>query len=1177
MSTESPGVRLGDLLTGAGLLSIEALREAMLTAKQQQMPVGRILITSGYLSENQLQATVQAQSLLKDGLVEMPTVVKALAIIAQEQTSLDNALARCGWQRQLNSVSNKLGELLMEAKIISPEDLQHALTQCENIGLPLGRMLVLTGSLTEQMLSNALNAQVFLRDKKITREQALKGLKAAQQRQLPLESALADSDFQLPSATSVKLGELLIEAGLVDKANLMNAVELGLLQDKLIGQVLRQLNLLSEADLSAALELQKLTKNGTLRRPEAVEVLSQCHKEKSNIADVLKRKMPPQVRESASKEELYLDQFLKIAGIINQAEIDKAIKIGSQDSDIFGKMLLMAGVMEEQMVEASLDAYALVSDSTLTMDQAMIALKNCRAKGHDLETAFKDLGWSNESEEDFAPQEETKKGEPVSLAQANTPPVEPTAKQESAAASNPEPLPQVKTIGSILDRPKTGSWNAATEPVSPSGSGSGGNPMRTTSEQPVITPVVSKRASVTATSEFEKVTIDPDEAITTAASSAPAMPSSTSSSHSQVAPTSAASAPPILPIGEVPTPVARTAERKTFGSMAVGDGGPPSWAVPQEEIKRPQPQPQPQPQIAPPVVQEVPAPEPPLVEAAQPAVGATSGGFAALKTAAGTKRSSQWLEAIEEQPATAPPVPPTPAPVAAPIPEPVHIPAPVASPAAVEPNVPPPIPEPIPAPAAVPAAETPRPISALARLQPKGLARVPAAAGAPKPVAAPQLEPEPPPPAPQGFPPQPEPEPQLPPPPQPQPEVSRSQRFSNALPQPASSIRNSGSQQTPGPTGWGFGSAQPPKSNPWDVTEEDEVAAASGQTNGQDPAPPPTPQADQPVPVATAPAYEEQQLYEAPRPEPPHPEPPRQEPIAAPTYEYQQAPIPITQPNMMQPQMDQFQPQPDRFQPQADRFQPQPDPFHPQPDPFQPQPDPFQPQPQFQQQQQSQPDAFPQQPQYQPQQPPAVPAAVKAEELTPTAWGQPQKAKPPNPWGAALARATGEQTIPVPSGLSFPGQLPTPEPQMQAIPPTPAPAAVPVLPLPPEPSPPPVPAANAQPAVPAWTSPAQENPGWAMQTGTAPPSGTTQPGMSTFSDNPGWKPAAPTPAPQPQLPPEPAPQAPAALPPAEVPAAQAAAGEAQPSWEYAGGEPAPQVVAKPKGLNAFMPKGKKDK
>src|SRR5271156_3118825 len=87
MTSEISGVRLGDLLTGAGLLKPADLREAMLIAKQQGLPVGRVLIMSAYLTEHQLQAAVRAQSMLKDGLIDQEMVLKALTLVGAEDLS----------------------------------------------------------------------------------------------------------------------------------------------------------------------------------------------------------------------------------------------------------------------------------------------------------------------------------------------------------------------------------------------------------------------------------------------------------------------------------------------------------------------------------------------------------------------------------------------------------------------------------------------------------------------------------------------------------------------------------------------------------------------------------------------------------------------------------------------------------------------------------------------------------------------------------------------------------------------------------------------------------------------------------------------------------------------------------------------------------------------------------
>jgi hypothetical protein len=1118
MVTENPGARLGDLLTNAGLLKIEALREAMLTAKQQGMPVGRILITSGFLTENQLQAAVQAQSMLKDGLVDMYVVVKALSIIASEQTSLDNALARVGWRKQSDAVSNKLGELLLEAGVISQADLDHALSQCQSIGLPLGRMLVLTGCLSEQMLTNALNAQVFLRDKKISRQQALTGLKAAQHRQLPLETALDDSEFQLPSATHVRLGELLIESGLVDQANLMNAVELGLLQDKLLGQVLRQLNLLNEQDLAASLELQKMVSGGAIRRADAVELLKQCHNENANIQDVLKRKQPlERPAPPDARDDLFLDQFLKIAGIITQADIDRAVKLGSQNSDIFGKMLQTAGIMEEQMVEASLDAYALVSDNTLTMDQAMIALKNCQANGHDLESAFKALGWAAEDDDENFGIAEDEPAEEKDQA----PPA--TAAARSAVDLMPapdEPKPASTTFAPSVnnERVKTGSFAAinsndspasmaAKEPITPTSQiAATTNPLRSTSEHPIITPVVSKR-----TIEIEKSSLGQ-----TAAESAKASEEKPAEKPAETrAPEKREEEKQDASATERAASEREAKRGRDSESVSVGDGGPPAWATPVESFSS--------------LTSRAPAATVPQSDLPagpaefdqfsqtaedMPAASidnslTTTSSFAALKSAPPTKRKSQWLEAIEEEPI--PTIPP-----GASHQRPKTEPAPVSasSPAAQKPAAPAEtspestFAEQLPSPtettstvvASAPAAAVPSDLnSVLGKLNRGAPTDSPLL---PPPIPSPDSIP---PVAPLDSPPQTAAAPDLSQAQESQPMTEAAKtplvaptivpgRLSKSLPQPASSLRKTGAQETPPQSAWGFGSAQPPKSNPWDVTEEEEQAASAANATPQ-PA-----QAQTPVPAPTPPQAEQPPL-------------PPQAPPLAPTLVPPPAP-PVT---------------PESIQPTVPM-------------------------------------------------PHVAPAQnYDQSQQAPAGWGSAgQKAPPPNPW-AASQRASGE--IPIPSGrpavpmtqldMSMSNTAPMPQPYADA----PAgEAASAVQPPPPAPEPAPISTPFPQTGAPGWTSPAQENPGWGSQT-----SQPDQNALSSFSNNPGWRPsipaASPPPAPPPPAPappPAPTPQAPQA-----APAPQPVPERAKEGWEYNGQSGTPP--AKPKGLNAFMPKVKKDK
>jgi hypothetical protein len=400
MANENPGLRLGDLLTNAGLLKPADLREAMLIARQQQLPVGRVLIMSGYLSEGQLQSAVQAQSMVKDGLIDFEGAIQALNYVATDHVPLEEALNRMGWSQNSAQITNKLGEFLVEAGLVAAPDVQYALGQCQEIGLPLGRVLVVTGYLTEEMLTNALNAQVLVRDRKITRDQARQGLRAALERQISLEESLEEeTGGQSISQTSVRLGELFLGASLIDEANLMNAVELGLVNEQLIGQVLRDLDLISAEVLTAALELQSMVAYGNITTAEAVDALFKCHTDQISSYDAVEQlKTTKSVEVEAPPvapviEHIPLYQFLQLGGLITQSDIEKAVHAGSKNTEIMGKMLALSGVMSQDLVQAAKQALDLIIKSSINMEQAIIALKNCKSTGNSLASAFTELGW----------------------------------------------------------------------------------------------------------------------------------------------------------------------------------------------------------------------------------------------------------------------------------------------------------------------------------------------------------------------------------------------------------------------------------------------------------------------------------------------------------------------------------------------------------------------------------------------------------------------------------------------------------------------------------------------------------------------------------------------------------------------------------------------------------------
>ncbi|HEY9775587.1 MAG TPA: hypothetical protein V6C81_17615 [Planktothrix sp.] len=382
-------LQLGELLVEAKLLARTQLDEALRIAEQTALPVGRVLIMTSGIREPDLQAAVQAQSLVKDGLIEPPMAFKALNMAARKNIVMDEALKQLGWKRNENIQPNKLGELLLESGLITKETLEAALNGSLSTGLPLGRFLVLLGAISETLLSISLNAQILIRDGKVTRQRAIEGLKAAR---LRLEAPLLEGTaYKLPARHTIRLGELFVLAGVVSETDLMNALEIGLVGQKPIGRVLLDMALIDERLLNAALRLQEAVSMGQIRPLQASVVLSQVHSNGVELSEAISRLAPSKHSDS---DVLSLHNFLKLVGTINETDVQKAITIGVENSQIFGRMLLVAGVIDESTLQAANRCSALLRADLLTLEQSCFAFNYCQQKMITFDEALQDLGWT---------------------------------------------------------------------------------------------------------------------------------------------------------------------------------------------------------------------------------------------------------------------------------------------------------------------------------------------------------------------------------------------------------------------------------------------------------------------------------------------------------------------------------------------------------------------------------------------------------------------------------------------------------------------------------------------------------------------------------------------------------------------------------------------------------------
>lgn len=277
MTETKRAVKLGTLLIGLEFITQKDLAAVMEMATQVGMPLGRALVLSGKITDAELKIALQLHSLMRTADVPMETAKKTFKLVCYQGMSLLDALHKTGWTPSINlpKENSRLGKLLLEAKLVTEEQLAEAQDQSHKLGLPLGRILTLMGLVSHSVMLRVIDLQSMIRLGRIPHNEALEYLRS--ESSTPVEkktSVPAQKPFILPeSKKNVRLGELLIMSGILTESDLMNAVEISLSRSEPLGAVLIQMGLIATEHLRLALTLQEAVCSGALDVQSATQTL----------------------------------------------------------------------------------------------------------------------------------------------------------------------------------------------------------------------------------------------------------------------------------------------------------------------------------------------------------------------------------------------------------------------------------------------------------------------------------------------------------------------------------------------------------------------------------------------------------------------------------------------------------------------------------------------------------------------------------------------------------------------------------------------------------------------------------------------------------------------------------------------------------------------------------------
>ncbi len=286
--TRNPLYRLGELFLEAGIISPVILNNCLVIAKRTAMPLGRVLVMSGHVSDLDVECAVRTQRSVREGSIEVQMAKELLRFAHVHQVTIDEAYRLNGISRELGSLT-RLGKLLLAAGILNEESLKKGMRYSEQTGYPLGLSLVHLNLITEKTLTTCISLQILLRDKHLHFFDAVKAVQFIVRDGESFEgllTALGLKGVGIPVAPP-KVGELLVEANLLSAEDAMVLAELGTEQDMQYGELVTTYNLVQRNVIDAAVQLQKMFKNPMFTRARAARLLKLVHEMNTTLEQVM--------------------------------------------------------------------------------------------------------------------------------------------------------------------------------------------------------------------------------------------------------------------------------------------------------------------------------------------------------------------------------------------------------------------------------------------------------------------------------------------------------------------------------------------------------------------------------------------------------------------------------------------------------------------------------------------------------------------------------------------------------------------------------------------------------------------------------------------------------------------------------------------------------------------------
>lgn len=295
-----------------------------------------------------------------------------------------------------------LGELSVKLGAVSQEHVDKSLTLSADTGLPLGRVLVLSGMILEPDLTALIRCQTLLREDLIDIEAAKLSYQMAKVCNTDLDTALAQLGWSQKRERKIALlGELLVESEALPQHHLDTYLKQ---QPKLklpLGRMLVSASMITEVLLGTALSIQSMIRQGRLSRAEGIEVLKDARIRLSQTHAAPKSKSFYAQQASNIPK---IGELLVLSGLISESRLTEALELSIGGRKSIGEILLERRYLSKAQLDSILTLQSNLANGTLRLNQlkpVIARLEEGMAFGDALAVVLSDQTGSESNDEDL--------------------------------------------------------------------------------------------------------------------------------------------------------------------------------------------------------------------------------------------------------------------------------------------------------------------------------------------------------------------------------------------------------------------------------------------------------------------------------------------------------------------------------------------------------------------------------------------------------------------------------------------------------------------------------------------------------------------------------------------------------------------------------------------------------